>query len=1111
MASGGPPEDVVEQEHPEKEGSKEDEDDQDSLATLIARTSVEPPDQSNYYVPVREWYELLIETAIQSGDFDYVGVLKYMFDANEGQLNARSLYGLYNHYWLTHEDPLPYPYGEILENCMMETVQFYVRRGSPGNGPVVPEHPMLERTYDQIREVARQQGEPANYRQTFELEIGHRTVRFVEGQLDLSQLAYDPTRDDPFGITRYLNAESIDENLTQTNSLTKRMEQNIRDIYQHTVHTRTLIRAWATLVGICEETRKYARKVWGSEMRSQKVPKTTWEQTKHLLLSPDTRRLADKIEGLDNEIRAILTLIPQSHWNENLSYYARQYIEDERFVAFLNMARKQEFEAHKALPRKKRFGKKAIETVVRPEKGQEKDSKRAQQKPNEEGSDSSSSSDDEFVDASPEFMWKRGKAPAKGNKPNQEKVTDRTNPHGSHSSVSAQFGRLNLQDDQDHQQDPLDQNESRSHVRWSTNDGLGQGKIRTDTGEGPSSGGQQVGYTQDTSGPFGLNTTYTVQPSMGMPYPWYTPVRNNHSGGPGPSIGMNSSFPSMTPFDPSSRNWGTTLTKTGNAGYDTGNGSYRQMSSGSGKAQDAPHFSTPQAGGVTGPVGGMRTSASYATGHHGQNQGSDLTSGNPSIRDSRIPSVPFGGQSGPMPQASLHPSGGVSAFAPTQVAAGQQGIVPTMGAMGPYAGGLPTAALPWAQPTMSLHMMRQRQLDRLQQHWMDSRRQENIPLVRNQSEIDAYQTGLALTAKANPSKLKAIREWIGSYELSNVHSINQFAGRVQQMMTNTDIHPSDLDAVLTDCMRQHEQARIWYRTWKGIHPAVREPFDAAFAQQFLPYVSAAEIQRRCQQFRPDFSQDIIANGHRLREEIRPYVELIKNPIEFAQAEEELLYTFRSIIGPTHCLHLSMSGALNIDQAIAVIENYLMLEPWDDLIIPSDYRHPLDGPGKENNRKAASMNPITTQSSVPVTVVEVEASNQPPVTRDSKVDNPTINNNSQSDKQLGYRSAYYCEFCKINEHTQARCRAYARSIGREVPEAYPCKKCGRKGEHWEDNCPQGGPRKLGGWSSTMESPKCYNCQGYGHLAKDCSSPKRQKGESNGRGGNSSAGNSSSQGN
>jgi hypothetical protein len=65
--------------------------------------------------------------------------------------------------------------------------------------------------------------------------------------------------------------------------------------------------------------------------------------------------VADKIERLDSEIQAIMTLIPQSHWNEQLSYYVRQYLEDERFVGFLNMARRQEFEAHQAQPRKKRI------------------------------------------------------------------------------------------------------------------------------------------------------------------------------------------------------------------------------------------------------------------------------------------------------------------------------------------------------------------------------------------------------------------------------------------------------------------------------------------------------------------------------------------------------------------------------------------------------------------------------------------------------------------------------------------------------------------------------------------------------------------------------------
>jgi hypothetical protein len=378
---------------------------------------------------------------------------------------------------------------------------------------------------------------------------------------------------------------------------------------------------------------------------------------------------------------------------------------------------------------------------------------------------------------------------------------------------------------------------------------------------------------------------------------------------------------------------------------------------------------------------------------------------------------------------------------------------------------------------------------------MDSRRQENIPLARNQSEITAYQTGLALAAKANPSKLKAIREWIGTYELSNVHSINQFAGRVQQMMLNTDIHPSDLDAVLSDCMRQHEQARIWYRTWKGIHPSVRESFDAAFAQQFLPYVSAAEIQRRCQQFRPDLSQDIITNGHRLREEIRPYVELIKNPVEYAQAEEELLHTFRSIIGQTHCFQLTYSGALNIDQAISFIENYRMMNPRESLRIPSDYRHPLDTPGRESSKRTASSNAITINQTT-VAMLEVMPSQE--TAQNSNVPKESTGGSTipQTDKMAGYRSTYYCEFCKVAGHTRGRCRAYAKSIGREVPEAYPCKKCGRKGEHFEDNCPQGSqgiPRKLGGFSGTKENMKCYNCQGVGHIAKSCSSPKRQKGE------------------
>ncbi len=77
-------------------------------------------------------------------------------------------------------------------------------------GIFVAEHPKLSRMYDMIRERAKKKGEPVDYRQTYEIELGEQIVGFVEGQLDVTQLAYDPTRDDPFGITKYLATEPID-------------------------------------------------------------------------------------------------------------------------------------------------------------------------------------------------------------------------------------------------------------------------------------------------------------------------------------------------------------------------------------------------------------------------------------------------------------------------------------------------------------------------------------------------------------------------------------------------------------------------------------------------------------------------------------------------------------------------------------------------------------------------------------------------------------------------------------------------------------------------------------------------------------------------------------
>jgi hypothetical protein len=1139
MATGGPPgddgdPDIIERLNEQGEQLEHDEE-QSRLFQLIAKAQIEQPGHSQYYVPVLEWYDRLEETSKDSGEYKYEEVLRFMVETNKGWMNARSLYALYNHYWLCHEDPLPYPYGEILENCMMETVQYYVQRGSPGNGPFVAEHPKLCRVYDMIRKSAKQKGESVNYRQNYEIELGEQIVRFVDGQFDISQLAYDPTKDDPFGITQYLTSETIDETLKQTHSVTKRMENNIREIYRQTAYTRTVVRAWATLIGICEETRRYARQVWGDIQNAQRIPKTTWEKTKDLHLSPEIRQMADKIERLDSEIQAIMTLVPQSHWNEQLSYYARQYLEDERFVGFLNMARRQEFEAHQAQPRRKR-----IKVGVKKPKGAMRQVATEKRAIPPEGktdtdlhkvSDSSSddSSDEDFVDASPEIIWVDKKS-YQGKRQGDQKGSS---GQSRTDELNQKMGKLNLS-----KQTSGKSGENRHHVRWSSQDGLNYETGESLRGGEPDYSGQGTTYQSGQSDQVNLNTTYTVQPSIGRSDTWYTPVRT-------PNYTQGRTFPGFDQTggftDPSTTmGWTSTNAQQGSTpGAGASSGSFQHPSyGGSAHQHSTPHpsqgwdnramnsgyrqdqTSTPFADqqGLGNPQGNANTfgtgnrgvhpvSATHNTGAHhtGYTVGGPSThslAGNATVHPHTGPTrgPPTGPTRGPSMGPAVGPFMG-AAMGPTGppmgTTIGPMGG-PTLGNMGSTTGGVyPTAALPWAQPTMSLQMMRQRQMERLQQHWLDSRRQENIPLVRNLSEINAYQTGLALTAKANPSKLKAIREWVGSYELSNVHSINQFAGRVQQMMSNLDIHPSDLDAVLTDCMRQHEQARIWYRTWKGIHPNLREPFDAAFAQQFLPYVSAAEIQRRCRQFRPDLSQDIIANGHRLREEIRPYVELIKNPVEYAQAEEELLNTFRDFVGAAHRLHLSMSGALNIDQALAVIENYRMMEPRDALRIPSDYKHPLDNPGKEGVRKAAGLNAIEVQGTYPVTILEEskEPDQAPPST--SAVKNQGVPRAVEStERSLGYRSIYYCEYCKIAGHTQARCRAYAKSIGREVPEAYPCKKCGAKGDHWEDNCPQATPKKLGGWSSTRESVKCYNCQGYGHLAKDCSSPKRPRGESGG---------------
>ena len=988
------------------------------------------PESDQYYVPVQEWHARLVHN---QEDWDYGALIEWM--QQDGGLNERTLYSVYNHYWLNHEDPLPGPYSGLLHMGMENTVQHYLRRELLGTGPMVAEHHSYLEVMDNLDNedaALRDAGQPIPIARRFPVELNGQTIFFLGGQIDHTQLSYDPTRNDPLGITEFLLNENLDENVKQTNSLTRRMEESIRHIYLQTKRTRTAVRAWATIIGICEETRKYARRTWSDYLWGQGLPRTNWTETREVLLSEEVRNLANKIDEMDNEIQSVFMLMPQNHWNEELNRHARQYFDEERFAAFLNMARRQEFEAHRPPIRKRpRFPGGKPPRIEPPAKGEKeplrevasdeevlRGSKEHQNIPNQP--------EDEFVEASPVPFSKRevllrNKKAAKDEAVKAKTQRKRDNRMDETFVIEQMKGLdLNQEAEENQRKAPrfvyVHQVKTPSHTTGGKDSG--QGNPETDI-------------------------KYQTPAKMEVSFSGYDQKQ----------------------YQPQSMQ--------GNI-WSTGN----QMASGFGESWTTPMRNAPKDWMQPSPLNlaGPQPRSSFQNSYTG-------------------PSA--GGQSA-VPQRRVTPSAGAMTGSGT------------MGGTPPWMShAQPTAILPWAQPTMSLQMMRQRQLDRLQQHWMDSRRQENVPLLRNQHEIDAYQTNVALTAKANPSKLKAIREWIGQYELSNVHSINQFAGRVQQMMTNTDIHPSDIDAVLTDCMRQHEQARIWFRSWKGIHPETREPFDAAFAQQFLPYVSAAEIQRKCQQFRPDLSQDIITNGHRLREEIRPYVELIKNPVEYAQAEEELLYTFRSMIGQTHCLHLSMTGAINIDQAIAVIENYRMMEPRDGLKVPSDYKHPLDMPSKEVSKRVASANSVVT-SAVPQTMSMEEDPEQPMASSQAP---PMVQMTPQLATRAtvmvtpapapGTNTTYFCEHCNAYGHSRPRCVTYAKSIGRDVPEAYPCKKCGVRGDHWDDNCSQGNMRNMPterkGWTGSYEPVKCYNCQRTGHYAKECPSPRQQRTSVNGAAG------------